>query len=181
MADKKVELGFPLDRLTWDSDLSGIVSDGCTSDYILHEGLRVIPVMGPEDTPPVIVRIHAPYTERKLNYQYARNKTPPLIPTPGDTQTGYTYLGGDIRLTSPTQDASGYLVYSASGSYNFVAPKDVRLVGQMPFDGHGYLSLVDFLGNWNINPRRLSPGETDDVWQKPFYDLNLLASARILG
>lgn len=173
---------IPLDKERFNVDTAGVVEDGCTSDYILHEGLLAIPVMGEDETPPVIVRTHAAYTERRVDFRYARNKVPPLIPTPGDTLSGDIYLGGNIRLGSPTQEGEGYLVYTAVGNYNFVATSDLRTKGKVAFDAHGYLSLVDFLGYYNINPHPpTSPGEPDDVWQSRFFDLNYLASARILG
>ena len=171
----------------YDEDLTGIIEDGTISDYCLHEGLLEIPIMGPVGTPPVVVRTHAPYTTRKVDFRMTRNKMPPVIPVPGDTPSkgsaigGDIYLGGDIKLSSPRKDSEGYLIYSVAGTYNFVSPVDAREHGKLRFDARSFLSEVDFLGYYNINPKKIAANDIGDVWQLPYFDLNLLASARILG
>lgn len=178
---------IPLTEYVWDRDLTGLVEDGTTSDYCLHEGLLEIPVMGPVGTAPVVVRTHAAYTTRKADFRMVRNKRPPVIPTPGDTLAksssvkGDIYLGGHIKLNSPTKDSEGYLVYTVSGTYNFVSPVDAREHGKLRFDARSFVSEVDFLGYYNINPKKIAANDVGDVWQLPYFDLNLLGSARILG
>lgn len=161
----------------------GILEDECESEYELHDGTLVMPVMGDSTQTPVVVRLHPPYTTRKVRFQYIRTKTPPLIPPPADTRPngidgadtvpGATYLGGDIALPAPKQNSDGELVYKVRGKYDYLVTKDVRTHGQMRFDAHGYLSLVDFLGYFSDQD-----GET---WSSPYFDFNFLGSARILG
>lgn len=159
------------------------LEDYCESEYTLHDGTLLMPVMGDSTQTPVVVRIHPPYTTRKASFRYSNTKAPPLVPPPGDTRpngidtsltaVGDTYLGGSLTLPAPIQNANTDLVYKITGSYNFLVANDVRMNGKMRFDSHNYPSLVDFLGA--IDP----PDE--DTWTSPYYDLNLLASARILG
>lgn len=163
-----------LDNLTFLDNMDGIHRDECTSRYQMDEGLEVIPVMGPRDTPPVVVRLHAAYTVRKSTFNYGRSKAPPVIPVPGDTPSGHTFLGGTLAVAAPTPDAYGNLSYRAGGEYMFVLPSDLREYGKIRFDAHGYRSKVDFLGFLDLK-------ETDVDWNSPNFDLNILGSARILG
>lgn len=167
---------IPLDTLAF-NDNPGVYRDDCKSEYMLEEGLEVIPVMGARDTPPVIVRLHAAYTTRRAVFNYSRAKVPPLVPPPGDTQSGHKYLGGTLVVAAPTQDTGGNLTYRAGGEYFFVLPADLRENGKIRFDAHGYRSKVDFLGHFNLgtNPKK------DDTWNSAAFDLNILGSARILG
>jgi len=159
------------------NDNPGTVEDKCTSDYILHEGVRVIPVMGPVGTPPVKVRMHAPYTMRNSNFSYVRSKTPPAVPMPADTPSGHTYLGGHIEVPAPSVDSQASIIYTVKGSYSFVLPADLREGGKIMFDRHSHRSIVDFLGYFYLN----TDPKVDDTWNFPSLDLNYLASSRILG
>ena len=161
------------------------IEDRCESEYVLHDGTRVIPVMGDSTQTPVVVRLHPPYTTRKASFRYMAAKIPPLIPPPGDTQPhqtaspgdtipGDTYLGGFLIIPAPIQNANEDLVYEVAGSYNFLVTKDVRTYGKMRFDAHGYASFTDFLGHVQAKPG-------DPTWTNPYFDLNQLSSARILG
>jgi len=164
------------------NDNPGILVDDCESEYTLHDGTLLMPVMGDSTQAPVIVRLHPPYTTRRATFNYARTKTPPLVPPPGDTlpngiteggTQGDTYLGGGLTLQAPRANAQGDLVYAVSGGYNFLVAHDVRTYGKIRFDARNFRSKTDFLG-WMTPP----DGET---WNDPYYDLNQLASARILG
>lgn len=164
------------------NDNPGSIVDECESEYTLHDGTLVMPVMGDSTQTPVVVRLHPPYTTRKVEFNYARSKTPPSIPPPGDTQPngvveggtqGDTYLGGSIIIPAPRAAADGDLIYEVRGGYNFLVANDVRMNGKIRFDAHGYRSMIDFLG-YIKDP----DGET---WVDPYYDLNQLASSRILG
>jgi hypothetical protein len=172
---------IPLTRERTSYDNNNALDDYCRSNYVLHEGLRIIPVMGGPDELPVIVRVHAPYTERKVDFQYAHTHRPPLIPTPADTLTGDVYLGGNIQSVAPTADSQGYLVFGVQGGYRYLCRRELRQEGRFRFDAHGYFSAVDILGWYNVNPNPKFPQDVGDCWQSPYFDLNQLVSARILG
>lgn len=159
------------------NDQAGFIEDECESEYELHEGLLVIPVMGDSTQTPVVIRLHPPYTTRKSDFRYARTRTPPVVPAPGDTPRGDMYLGGHLAVMSPTQNGISDLVYRVKGGYNFLVLSDVKTNGMIQFDKHGYQSRVDLLGYFKLNP----DPNVDDTWNSPYFDLNDLASARILG
>ena len=167
---------IPLNNLAF-NDAEGIYRDDCTSEYEQDEGLEVIPVLGARDTPPVIVRLSSAYTIRRSKFNYSRSRVPPLVPPLGDTLSGHKYLGGTLAVATPVQDAYGNLTYRAGGMYTFVLPVDIRENGQIRFDAHGHRTKVDFLGHFNLgdNPAK------DNTWNSPWFDLNILGSARILG
>jgi len=163
---------------------------GAGSEYVLHAGLRVIPVQGPADTPPVVVRIHAPYTTRRSGWSYQKGGSPPLIPAPGTTVTGHTFMGGSIAIAAPgaTSGPDAALMFSAKGQYEFVLPKHVTEEGKIQFDAHPWASGVDLLGR--IDPAALSAKDQErtekmgffyNTWTSPYFDLDVLVSNRILG
>lgn len=158
----------------------GIRRDIAHSEYRLHEGLLEIPVMDAEDATPVVVRVHGRYTSRVSQFQYERESMPPLIPAPGDLMN-YTYLGGEITIPAPAgQGAQGNLTFGARGEYRYVGVEDLRDYGHIRFDAHGYISRVDFLGVFDMN----APNAEESAgfnWNFPTFDLNILASNRILG
>lgn len=146
-----------------------------------------MPVMGDSTQTPVIVRLHPPYTTRRAEFRYSQPRIPPLVPPPGDTQPngvvsnglGDTYMGGNLVVHAPIQNSNGDLVYKVTGGYNFLVTNDVRLHGKVRFDAHTYLSKVDFLGQ--MQPPNDVIFEANPEWLSPYFDLNELASSRILG
>src|SRR4051812_40541949 len=62
------------------------------SSYERNRGLLVIPVMGPAGTAPVVARVHAPYGVRTVEFAYAKQDAPPLMPAAADTNSGDTIL-----------------------------------------------------------------------------------------
>lgn len=159
----------------------GFYKDECTSSYELHEGILVLPVMGAAGTPPISARVHAAYTTRHSAFEYVRAKTPSVIPAPGDTLSGHKYLGGAIRVAAPKQDGQGSLIFASKGHYDYVLPVDIRSSGLIYFDSHGYNSNIEFLGIVPLNQTRDSAGNfVNDTWNSPYFDLNVLASAKIL-
>lgn len=167
------------------------LEDRCESVYTLHDGTLVMPVMGDSTQLPVVVRLHPPYTTRRAEFSYTQPRIPPLVPPPGDTTAngvasssgvGDTYLGGTLGVHAPIQNANGDLVYKVTGGYNFLVANDVRTYGKVRFDAHGYLSKVDFLGHMKAEPVDVIFGSDElPEWTSPYFDLNKLASSRILG
>lgn len=157
--------------------------NGCTSTYELHEGLVVIPILGDPADEPVIARVHSPYTVRRVKFSYAKGASPPLIPAPGTTRTGYKFLSGMLSIPSPGGSAEGSLVYRAGGFYNFVAPKHVTIDGKIMFDAYPYPTGVDMLGanNGSQGPEDLEFGSFYNTWKSQYFDLNKLVTRRILG
>ncbi len=157
---------------------------GCVSSYELHEGLVVIPILGdPEDTP-VIARVHSAFTIRRVQFSYSKGAAPPLIPPPGGTtRSGYQFLSGKLSIAAPGGSAEGTLTYTASGFYNYVAPRHVTIDGKIMFDAHPFPSGVDRLGadNGSQGPADIETGGFYNTWKSQYFDLNILSSARILG
>lgn len=163
---------------------------GAESDYAFHEGLRAIPVMGPVGTPPVVVRVHSPYTTRTSDWRYSKGGSPPLVPSPGDTASGHTFMGGSMALAAPggASGSDGALMFHAKGSYDFVLPQHATVDGKIYFDAHPWVSGIDLLGR--VDPAVLQAKDMErskalgyqyNTWTSPFFDLDILASQRILG
>ena len=161
------------------------LNSGCESRYELHEGLLVIPVLGEPTDPPVIARIHSPYTTRVSGFSYAKVAAPPQIPSPGNTRTGHMFLGGSISLPAPSTSGEGILTYATSGLYNFVLPTHATTSGKtIMFDAHPYPSGVDMLGatqSQSDNPADPEYGQFYNSWQYQYFALDKLTSFRILG
>lgn len=124
---------------------------GLTSRYDRDEGLLAIPVMGPADSPPVIVRVHAPVGYRVVEFEYAREGAPPVFPAQADTDND-TMLASELTLPAPIERGSS-LVFGCKGRYTFVqygneddgfGPRGTETL--YPIDRHPFPSLVDLLG-----------------------------------
>ena len=123
------------------------VGGGTVSTYNRDRGILVIPVMGPEGTPPVQVRVHAPIAVREVEFEYTKQGGPPVFPAPGDTPSGDTILTESLTFHAPITDQSGELVYSVSGAYSYVQADGGRSEGDtFPIDRHPFLTRIDLLG-----------------------------------
>ena len=91
------------------------------SSYSYDKGLLVIPVMGPDGTPPKVIRVHAPVGYRKVQWSYKKRATPPIMPSMSDTPSGDLFLTGDLSLPVPALGgAQNQLDYVAAGEYTYV-------------------------------------------------------------
>lgn len=177
-------IDFTKDRADIQATYVPSADSGCESRYELYEGLLVIPILGDPTDAPVTVRVHSPFTIRRSAFSYTKGASPPLIPSPANTRTGHTFLSGTISIPAPGGSAEGNLNYKVSGYYSFVLPEHTTINGKLMFDAHPFPTGVDLLGV-------VSPGHTDapdldyggfyNTWKNQYYDLNLLASNRILG
>jgi hypothetical protein len=156
---------------------------GCESTYEMYEGLLVIPILGDPLDAPVVVRVHSPFTLRRVNYSYSKGAAPPLIPAPGPTRSNHQFLSGSISVPAPSASAEGTLNFRASGRYNYVLPTHLPEGGKIMFDAHPYPSGVDMLGAANSpqDPNDPEFGGFYNTWKSQYFDLNELVSGRILG
>lgn len=94
----------------------------CASSYMRDRGLLVIPIAGPEGTPPLIIKVHSSYGFRTEKFDIAKNNTQPVIPSPQDTTTtGDILLTADLNLMQPRiRDQQNNLEYAISGFYTYV-------------------------------------------------------------
>ncbi len=153
------------------------------STYHFNPGLRYVPVIGPEGTPPVVVRVFAGYTSREAAFDYTKATAPPLIPSPGNTRSGHIFLGGSLTIPSPGTSGDGEMIFAASGTYAYVCPLDLRTNGKIQFDAFPFITGVDLLGHVPENTETSDEdfGYYQRAWTSPFFDLTKLTTTRILG
>lgn len=154
---------------------------GCESIYEMREGLLVIPILGSPTDAPVVVRVHSPYTVRKSAFSYTKNGAPPYIPSPGDTRSGYTFLGGHISIPAPGVFGNE-VQYKVSGMYNFVGQSSIRETGKILWDAHPFISAIDAMSAYNTAPQRDNQyGGYYNSWNGQYFELDTFSSNRILG
>lgn len=112
------------------------------SEYKQHHtytdvsGLRVIP-RADRNTPPKLVRVHADYGKRTVNFAACRNGRPPVVPAAGDLDAD-TYLGGVVTIPLPAIDpTSGAYNWTVAGAYTYIQGKN-RKAGSDPLPTGGY-------------------------------------------
>jgi hypothetical protein len=138
---------------------------GAQSNYIRDEGLLVMPIMGPSNAAPKVLRVHAPYAIRESDFEYIKVGAPPVFPAQGDTQSGDTMLTSSLTFPAPTTDPGGYTTYGVRGSYIFVQPGSGRGPdSDYPIDLHPFPTSSMFLSSYNIEAQ---PGRTtEDRYQQ---------------
>lgn len=165
---------------------------GLRSQYMRDKGLQVIPVMGAEGTPPQVMRVHASYGVREVEWQYAKQAVPPLMPAAADTTSGDTLLSATHWFHAPVGDPSGNLVFSAAGHFTYVQPGGGRGPDdEFPIDSHPFPTAVDAIGEYSSIPKAHSLGETRDSqllravldgrYNKEVIDSRVLSAYKIIG
>ncbi len=94
------------------------------NEYEYDSGKVVMPVAGPDGTPPQIVKLYAAIGTRSMPFSALKTDTPPLVPRIAtDTVEGDVFLNGTLSLPLPQINANqtGFN-YKASGRYEFVQP-----------------------------------------------------------
>lgn len=172
----------------YDAQATYAQNSGASSAYSFDDGIRVIPVIGLATEAPTLVRVHSPYTTRRTTFNYSKSGSPPLIPPPGRTKTGYNFLSGTIAIDAPKTTQNGDILYNMKGEYFFVAPFHVPSTGAMYYDAHPWFSNVDVLSDASmLNGTQGDPtlntqyGGYNSDFYSDNYDLYLLSSNRILG
>lgn len=161
----------------------------CISEYSRMEGLLAIPVLGPATTGPVIVRVHAPYGFREVNFEYAKEGSPPLMPAPADIKTGYSseqetndYIASSlIELPAPVVSGSGKLIFGARGTYLYIQNGEPRgTESNFGIDGHPFPTPVDFLGQIDPNYAPVGTQGSPGTWNIPTFDMKIFGTYNIL-
>ena len=117
------------------------------SRYVRNNGLLVIPVMGPAGTAPILVRTHAPYGARETDFEYMKQGSPPVFPSPEDTKTGDILLSSTVEIPAPVTSQQGGLLYAIRGHHAYVQPLGGRSQGDtFPIDAHPFPTRIDTLG-----------------------------------
>ncbi len=151
-----------------------------SSRYDRDEGLLVIPVMGPAGTAPWVVRVHAPYGVREVEFEYAKDRIPPLYPAQADTASGDVLLTSSLDFPTPTPRENGDLVFGVAGRYAFVQPDGGRgTEDTYPIDRMPYVSAIDAIVNYpppTNDPER----DYDWRWNSDSVDSRFLSSYGIL-
>lgn len=153
----------------------------CQSEFRREEGLLVIPVMGPEGTAPVTVRVHAPIGYRVSEFEYAKKRSPPVFPAQADTASGDKILTSDLVFPAPTADNVGILRYGVRGRYTFVQGTVRGTESKYQYDGHPFLNGVDVLGQLPITVVRNIKDPLLNIWNAAFASAPSLCSYNLLG
>ncbi len=155
--------------------------DTLQSSYERDEGLLVIPVMGAAGVAPAVVRVHAPIGFRKVNFEYAKDRVPPIFPAQADTDSGDTVLTSTLNFPTPALQTNGDLTFGVAGEYVFVQPLGGRSTeDKYPIDKHPYVSIIDAM---HTLPHP-TPYEVENemwCWNSQDIDARLLGSYGILG
>lgn len=131
---------------TYDLQSSKYIKSNLYSNYRRDEGLLAMAVMGPADTVPVVIRVHAPIAFRHVDFEYVREGAPPVYPAQADTESGDVILTSELEFPAPP-DSGSLLVFGCRGHYDFVQAETVRgTEATYPIDRHPYFSQIDMLG-----------------------------------
>lgn len=98
------------------------------NEYTYDSGKCVLPVAGPDGTPPRVIKTHAVIGRRSMSVTALKPDAPPVIPKMGyDTKEGDVFLGGGLYLPLPqiNGNQNGFN-YRASAQYEFIQPAAPR-------------------------------------------------------
>lgn len=152
------------------------------SSYSRSEGLLVIPVMGPEGTAPVVVRVHASFGVRTVSFDYAKQASPPLFPAIQDSQSNDILLSADLMFPAPITDGQQQLVFGVRGSYEYVQPGGGRTQGDaFPIDAHPFATKIDMLGEMQTDITNPDVNFVWGQWNQDEVDTAVLTATRIIG
>jgi len=91
------------------------------NEYTREEGLLVLPVAGPTGSYPRVIRVHAPYGFRTVNWGMKKRGAPPVCPVMNDTPSGDMFLGSSLSLGCPTVGGgTNQLDWVVAGTYEYV-------------------------------------------------------------
>lgn len=97
-------------------------SNKYASTYSSFEGILALPLAETSSggVPVEFVRVHQPYRVRRVEFEYAKNSTPPLIPPPQDNEKEYL-LSSSMSFPLPSVNADrSTLLWQAMGNLLFV-------------------------------------------------------------
>lgn len=158
------------------------------SHYQRDRGILVIPVMGPEGTPPVIARVHAPIGYRTVDFSYAKAGGPPLMPAAANTSSGDIILSEEHKFAAPVTDTHGNLIFGVSGHFTYVQPNGGRGPdNSFPIDSHPFPTAIDALGQYDLSGvsrglvSNFSGRTLHGVWNQEVVDSRYLSSYTIIG
>ncbi len=101
--------------------------------YDRDDGLLVLPVAGPlnadgSSPPPRVIRTHAPYGYRQVNFSSTKRGAAPVLPAMIDTPSGDKFLSAELTIATPTIGGNNaQRDFVAAGSYMFVQGCSSRL------------------------------------------------------
>jgi len=96
-----------------------------SNQYVVNSGTFVLPVAEEAPTDPtelanwkplVVVKAHAPYRLRKVNYAAKKEVTPPILPAPEDSGA-FVLLTGSVSLPHPKVRPGGDFVWTGATEY----------------------------------------------------------------
>jgi hypothetical protein len=96
-----------------------------TSSYHYSPGVLVLPLAyspsaGSTDSPVALVRVHAPYATRTVDWATRKDLSPPRIPKPDSVENFY-FVGGDISVSMPIHNNQGSSYsWAVTGSYQYI-------------------------------------------------------------
>ena len=152
------------------------------SRYTRDEGILVIPVMGPAGTAPVMVRTHAPYGVREVEFDYIKQGSPPLMPSLTDTNSGDILLKTSVTVPAPATDQQNNLLYQTVGGYTFVQPLGGRSQNDVfPIDAHPFITKVDTLGEMDPYIGDPTLRKVDGQWSQQGLDTAILTANKLIG
>lgn len=143
-------------------------------------GVLPIPVMGAAGTAPVLARVHASYGIREAEFSYAKDRVPPVVQAPADTDSGDTLLSAEYTFPTPRPNDNGGLTFGVKGRLVYVQPLGGRgTESEFPMSKHPYVSPIDAMHT--LPPPSGDPEEDVEwQWNSGSFDMKLLGSYGII-
>lgn len=148
---------------------------GLHSLWHYNSGLVTMPIAKPVadavSEPPVkVIRVHAPYWDRQVNWNFGKHRNPAVVPAPvGNSQ--FVLTGAEMVFPFPPNTTEGAEHdWRASGSYTYVMADSFRFfpdgfeTGQSPFlMPSQYPTVISQLGlNTDPDAIYMTPPGSDD-------------------
>lgn len=93
----------------------------------VHTGLLLVPVAGPEGTPPELIRVSAPYAKRVIEFAAERPNDRPMLPSWNTNNPNEVLAYRSIVTATPAMAPGGSRIYRTQGRY-------VYYLGKVPSD-----------------------------------------------
>lgn len=117
------------------------------NDYTLEPGVCVLPLAQDPPTaqaelanwsPVVVLRLHAPYRLRRVNYDTMKQKNPPVLPSPESTGA-FVFVGGTLIFNNALDNSLSNYDWRTQADYLYVEncvsrTQDGFVLGLPPYD-----------------------------------------------
>ena len=117
--------------------------------YEFHPGTAALAVAGPDGTPLDIIKLHAGYWTKVVDWSYQRNNLWPQCPSPFPLEEGLELIYASPVVAVPYDAMEGRRIFRVSGTYIYAIREPLEEFG--PFESAGVPSSA-FTQSENILP-----------------------------